>query len=372
MFSSIKKIGLFSWKQILLINVILIVIILTVYGFIFNSEVGRYNSKTVKLAQNPVASPTPTPTPKPTPIPTRIIIPKINVDTQVVQVGFDAETEEMEVPEDASQVGWYMFGDAPGKLGSSVFSGHLDVPGGAPAVFYNLRNLQIGDTFEVYNDQNEVLIYKVIEATDYPLDNFPKEKIYGERDISQVALVTCSGYWNPAAQLYSHRRVVIGQLNALNQLAAVSVREAKSEQYWQEPFAEAIYPRVEEAIGPYLRSEVIDGMMTIFLASDGQDFQAIQFDLLAQNTLSKQDIIISQSFDSCEIEEKSNGLRVTLFDVNQDENDQSFNSQNNEVKIAALPVSIGFIKIENVLVWVKSKESKTLTTTYISAINQGE
>ena len=70
--------------------------------------------------------------------PYRLIISSIGVDTAVEMVGVlhdgNLATPSLGPWDD---VGWYAAGPRPGEVGSAVIDGHLDRPGGSPAVFWN-------------------------------------------------------------------------------------------------------------------------------------------------------------------------------------------------------------------------------------------
>src|SRR5947209_7865092 len=68
-------------------------------------------------------------------LPQRIVIPSLNVDSTIEQVGLDSQ-KRMDVPKNVFDVGWYDLGVRPGQIGSAVIDGHFDTPTGAPSVFY--------------------------------------------------------------------------------------------------------------------------------------------------------------------------------------------------------------------------------------------
>src|SRR3989338_8968813 len=69
------------------------------------------------------ATPTLTPYPLPNLLPTILIIPRLKISTQIEHVG-TTDTGAMEVPSDASEVGWYRGSAKPGQWGDAVISGH--------------------------------------------------------------------------------------------------------------------------------------------------------------------------------------------------------------------------------------------------------
>src|SRR4051812_45178718 len=55
--------------------------------------------------------------------PVRLIIPSLNVDTKVQDVGI-GKSGNMAVPSNYTDAGWYRYGATPGQVGSAVMDGH--------------------------------------------------------------------------------------------------------------------------------------------------------------------------------------------------------------------------------------------------------
>lgn len=142
--------------------------------------------------------------------PVRLSIPSIGVDTDVEEVGLDEE-ERMDVPGSYETVGWYKLGPYPGEAGNAVIAGHLDSPT-APAVFYNLTNLQEGDEFSVTDEEGRELTFTVIQKTLYQNEEFPLTEVFGPSDRPRLNLITCDGTFDHNSQLYSHRLVIYSEL----------------------------------------------------------------------------------------------------------------------------------------------------------------
>lgn len=163
---------------------------------------------------NPSASSTPLDqTSALTPEPQNLIIPKINVNAVIEQVGEDLEGK-MDVPKEAQNVGWYEFGYKPGEKGSAVLAGHLDTVTGAPAVFYNLGQLQIGDEVIVTDKSGKNMLFTVTKVQSYPFDQVPLQDIFTNNDKPRLNLITCTGTWNVGARNYSNRLVIYTELKS--------------------------------------------------------------------------------------------------------------------------------------------------------------
>ena len=142
--------------------------------------------------------------------PTRLRISKIGVDTSFVSIGKKADGT-MEVPGRYDIVGWYDKAPTPGELGPAIVVGHVDRPGGI-AVFWRLRELVPGDTFEIDRADGSTVKFKVNEVKQLPQDSFPTEEVYGNIDHAGIRLITCGGTFDRKIRQYSHNTVVYGSL----------------------------------------------------------------------------------------------------------------------------------------------------------------
>jgi sortase (surface protein transpeptidase) len=142
-----------------------------------------------------------------------LIIPAIGIKAPIEMVGVD-KNGHMAVPtrNQWNSVGWYNAGPLPGGVGSAVIDGHLDRPGGLPAVFWGLQRLHNGDVVSVQEKGGHILRFKVIKSAYYTPDNAPLEQIYGNKDGTFLNLVTCAGDWDIDQAQYSQRLVVYTRL----------------------------------------------------------------------------------------------------------------------------------------------------------------
>lgn len=142
--------------------------------------------------------------------PIAISIPSIGVDADIIEVGVDKHGN-MDVPRDVSEIGWYEPGYRPGENGNAVLAGHVNSRLGLPAVFRNLENLEIGETFTLRDAGGRELTFRVTEKNTYDFRTAPLEKIYGPTDVPTVNLITCDdGLW--LGNTYKDRLVVTGVL----------------------------------------------------------------------------------------------------------------------------------------------------------------
>jgi len=105
-------------------------------------------------------------------------------------------------------VGWYRSGTIPGERGSAVIDGHLDRPGGSPAVFWNLRKVHVGDAVMVIDAQGKTTRFHVTRVAFYEPQAAPLQEIFGNDDGTYLNLITCAGDWIPSEHQTTLRLVV--------------------------------------------------------------------------------------------------------------------------------------------------------------------
>ncbi|HLX40171.1 MAG TPA: class F sortase [Ktedonobacteraceae bacterium] len=141
--------------------------------------------------------------------PVRLEIPAIGVNAIVEQVGV-LSSGDLETPSAHPwvDVGWFASGPVPGEQGSAVIDGHLDRPGGYPAVFWYLRNVHIGDTVLVVNAQGVTKHFRVTNIAFYQPQAAPLQEIFGNDSGTYLNLITCAGDWIPSQHQTTLRQVV--------------------------------------------------------------------------------------------------------------------------------------------------------------------
>lgn len=164
------------------------------------------------LPVGPVATATPTAPSSPV-RPDRLLIPAIQVNAPIEAVGIDTNGN-LATPRLSPwlDTGWYSSGPRPGAKGSSVIDGHLDRPGGYPAVFWLLRQLHIGDIVEVHESNNKTLRFRVIDIEYYQPQNAPLQQIFGNTSGKYLNLITCAGDWIASQNQTTLRLVVYTKL----------------------------------------------------------------------------------------------------------------------------------------------------------------
>jgi len=140
-------------------------------------------------------------------VPARLVVPSIGVDTEVEEVGL-REDGFMDIPTSVDTVGWFALGYHPGQLGSAVLAGHLDTQTGDPAIFWNLRKMNIGDLVYIDDADGNRQTFKVVRTGSYPPMEAPMMDIFGPANKPKLALITCNGEWEDDLASYDQRLVV--------------------------------------------------------------------------------------------------------------------------------------------------------------------
>lgn len=195
-------------KKIILIGSIIIFVALS---YILSNSVQKREQALPKGNSVLSAVISPSPIQKESGIPKSIQIPAINVAADIEQVGLDSK-KNMDVPKEAQNAGWYKYGTRPGNRGNAVLAGHLDKADGTPAVFYDLKKLEVGDSIIIENDKNQRYTYVVTKTENYPYNRFPLEGVFGSTDKYQLNLITCDGVFDKNSKNYSERTVVYAEL----------------------------------------------------------------------------------------------------------------------------------------------------------------
>ncbi len=143
--------------------------------------------------------------------PTRLIIPKISVDTRVQHVGINAKGN-MAVPTNFTDAGWYKYGVVPGGSGSAVIAGHVDNGLSMAGVFKRLADVTIGDELIVERVDGSTVTFVVTGSRKYPYDKVPTEIIFNPSGSPRLNLITCEGTWVKKLKTYDERLIVFTKL----------------------------------------------------------------------------------------------------------------------------------------------------------------
>jgi hypothetical protein len=137
--------------------------------------------------------------------PTRVRIPAIEVDAELVPLGLRPD-RAMEVPA-FGLAGWYAEGPRPGHPGPAVLAAHVDSWTG-PDVFFRLRDLVSGDRVHVIYDSGDRVTFVVTWSERTPKDALPVASIWPLTGDRLLALITCGGTFDRDARSYRDNVVV--------------------------------------------------------------------------------------------------------------------------------------------------------------------
>ena len=146
--------------------------------------------------------------------PVHLIVPAIAINAPVEWVGTQSNGDLATPTQNPwENVGWYNLGPYPGERGSAVIDGHLDRPGGYPAVFWRLHDLHIGDEILVMNASGKTLHFQVTRIAFYTPQEAPIQDIFGNWGGTYLNLITCAGDWIPSQHQTNLRLVVYTSLS---------------------------------------------------------------------------------------------------------------------------------------------------------------
>ena len=169
---------------------------------------GRYDTgdQVLPTPTGSVAGVTPTPELDPTPRPSRPILPPTRV--QISAIGLDAPVvlaDNENLPQ-FKGIGWYVGSGFPGFRGNVVLFGHLN---GAYETLADLQRVAAGDEV-VITAMEETYAYAV---TDKRVVGREDVAVMAPTDDSRLTLITCSGDFIPATRDYTHRLIVVANLD---------------------------------------------------------------------------------------------------------------------------------------------------------------
>ncbi len=150
------------------------------------------------------------PKPKRYGYPVRLRIAKIGVEAKVQYLAL-TDDNDLDVPSNITDVGWYKLGVRPGNVGSAVIDGHFNGPKGEPGVFNRLTELKKGDRVLVNDNKGNTINFLVRKTKAFEPDEQPKEVFSSSKGV-HLNLITCSGEWSSKDGQYSKRTVVFTDL----------------------------------------------------------------------------------------------------------------------------------------------------------------
>ena len=142
--------------------------------------------------------------------PTRVSIPALNVSVPVIGLGQQADGS-MEVPTDATTVGWYTKAPTPGSLGPAVLAGHVDFKK-RPGTFAQLSDPEVRRRGHRRPRGRQHGHVRRDQSGAVRQGQFPSEAVYGAIDHAGLRLITCGGDFDSTAGHYEDNIVVYATL----------------------------------------------------------------------------------------------------------------------------------------------------------------
>jgi len=158
-----------------------------------------------------IAAPAPTPTANPFSAITRVVIPTISLDTEVVPARLVQQDGSVTWAVPPFKVGHAQGTAGAGSTGNAVLVGHVSSQR-LGNVFENLQAVQPGDTVEVFGDGRE-FSYSIVDVRRVSRDDVT---VVQPTDAASITLLTCTGVWLPVLSDYAERLVVRARLDAPN------------------------------------------------------------------------------------------------------------------------------------------------------------
>ena len=141
--------------------------------------------------------------------PVRLTIPKIHIDAAIEYVGLTTN-EEMDVPKNTDNVGWFALGPRPGEKGSAVLAGHKNSANGKAGVFADLDKLKVGDKLYITDNKGGTTAFVVSASRTYHPGY--ADDVFNRDDAAHINLITCDGWWDGIKRSYSERLVVFADI----------------------------------------------------------------------------------------------------------------------------------------------------------------
>ena len=141
--------------------------------------------------------------------PKTLYINSINLEASIIPVGVE-DSGSMETPKNWDEVGWFTKSSFPSEQKLMILNGHYDNNYGAPAVFYGLKNISIGDKVSVLDENNKYFTYVIVDSFFIDIKDPLRTEIFDNfnEDESTLVMITCGGIWNSVAQTYTQRLVI--------------------------------------------------------------------------------------------------------------------------------------------------------------------
>ena len=139
--------------------------------------------------------------------PSRLVIPELDVDATVDDVGVQ-DDGAMVIPAEPTSVGWYRYGSAPADPeGNTVIAGHVATREDGKGALAALRGAKPGMQVTVTTADGTEHEYEVTGREAIVKKALPVEEIFARDGRPLLVLITCGGEYIP--ELRSHRDNIV-------------------------------------------------------------------------------------------------------------------------------------------------------------------
>lgn len=146
--------------------------------------------------------------------PASLTIPAIGVQAgSIADLGL-TPGGELEVPPDATTVGWFTGAPSPGEVGPAVLAAHVDYKH-VPGAFSKLKDLRSGEVVRVGRTDGRTAVFTVYRVDRYAKAGFPTDEVYGDTAEPELRLITCGGVFDRSSGNYLDNVVAFAKLTAV-------------------------------------------------------------------------------------------------------------------------------------------------------------
>ena len=146
--------------------------------------------------------------------PASLTIPAIDVRAEgITDLGLLPDGA-LEVPGDATTVGWFTGAPSPGEAGPAVLAAHVDYKH-VPGAFSRLKELRPGEQVRVGRTDGRVAVFTVYRVDRYAKAQFPTDQVYGDTAEPELRLITCGGEFDRSSGNYLDNVVAYARLTGV-------------------------------------------------------------------------------------------------------------------------------------------------------------
>lgn len=146
--------------------------------------------------------------------PASLSIPAIGVRADAIKDLGLTSGGALEVPGDATTVGWFTGAPSPGEAGPAVLAAHVDYKH-VPGAFSRLKELRPGEQARVGRADGRTAVFTVYRVERYAKAQFPTDQVYGDTAGPELRLITCGGEFDRSSGNYLDNVVVFARLTGV-------------------------------------------------------------------------------------------------------------------------------------------------------------